>query len=355
MLRIEPRDKPSGLIFFLTPVLAILLTLIAGALLFAVMGKPPGRSLYAFFIEPIVTLYGLGELGVKAAPLILIALGLSFGFKAGIWNIGAEGQFTLGAISAGGIALALYEVEAPWVLPLMAFAGMAGGMAWAAIPAVLKNRYQASEILTSLMLTYIALLLLSYLVTGPWRDPDGYNFPESRLFADSAMLTPLLEGTRLHVGVIIALMVAVVAWIIFGKTLVGFQVKVAGLAPDAASYAGFSQKHLVWWSFLIAGGLAGLAGMLEVAGPVGQLLSVISPGYGFTAIIVAFLGRLHPLGIVLAGLVIALSYLGGENVQITLGLPLAVAGVFQGLLLFFLLATDFLVSYRVRFWRPNSH
>ncbi|HBA35420.1 MAG TPA: sugar ABC transporter permease, partial [Gammaproteobacteria bacterium] len=230
----------------------------------------------------------------------------------------------------------------------MMVAGVLGGMAWAAIPAFLKTRFNTNEILTSLMLTYVALLLLAMLVNGPWRDPDGYNFPESRIFSEAATLPIILEGTRLHLGAAIALLVAVILWFLFSRTLFGFQVRVIGQAPAAAGYAGFSQKKMVWISLLLAGGLAGLAGLVEVAGPIGQLLPRISPGYGFTAIIVAFLGRLHPVGVVLAGLLMALSYLGGESAQIELGLPVAMTGVFQGMLLFFLLASDVLVTYRLR-------
>lgn len=354
MFRIEPRKKPSRLWFFIAPLLAVILTLLAGALLFSIMDKPPAAALYAFFVQPVSSLYGLGELGVKATPLILIAVGLSWGFKAGVWNIGAEGQLTVGAIAAGGVALWLYDVEAGWVMPLMVIAGVTGGIVWAMIPALLKTRFHSSEILTSLMLTYIALLLLGYLVNGPWRDPDGYNFPESRIFSDSAVLPLLLDGTRLHIGALVALLVAIAVWFVFRRTLWGFQLKVAGFAPAAVSYAGFSFNRLVWLVFIVGGGLSGLAGMIEVSGPIGQLLPVISPGYGFTAIVVAFLGRLHPLGIVLAGLVVALSYLGSENVQIELGLPLALAGVFQGMLLFFLLATDVLVNFQIKFRLPRS-
>jgi simple sugar transport system permease protein len=226
--------------------------------------------------------------------------------------------------------------------------GILGGMFWAAIPAWLKTRFNTSEILTSLMLSYVAVLLLSYLVHGPWRDPEGYNFPESRMFGDAAIVPIMLQGTRLHIGAIITLMVVAAGWIVMSRTLIGFQLKVIGDAPVAAHFAGFSGPGLIWLVLLTGGGLAGLAGMLEVSGPIGQLHPVISPGYGFTAIIVAFVGRLHPLGVLIAGLLLALSYLGGETIQIEMGLPDAVTGVFQGMLLFFLLACDVLIRYRIR-------
>jgi general nucleoside transport system permease protein len=347
--RLEPRREPARGVIWLTPVIAVALTVATGFVLFALLGYDPFAALYHFFVSPVLSTYGLAELAVKATPLVLIGIGLAVGFRAGVWNIGAEGQLTIGAIAGGGIALWAWQQEGGWVLPAMCLAGILGGMAYAAIPAFLKTRFDVNEILTSLMLAYVATLFLSLLVYGPWKDPEGYGFPESRMFAASAVLPTLVSGTRLHVGALIALLVALAGWLLMSRTIIGFEVKVVGQAPAAARYAGFSRERMIWFCLLLGGGLAGLAGLFEVAGPVGQLVPVISPGYGFTAIIVAFLGRLHPLGVLIAGLVMALSYLGGENVQITVGLPQAVTGVFQGMLLFFLLACDVLVRYRIRF------
>ena len=334
---------------YLSPVFALLMTLAAGVVLFSLMGVAPGAALYAFFVEPVTSVYGITELGVKATPLILIGVALAIGFRASVWNIGAEGQLTLGAITGGGVALALHQVDAFWVLPLMLIAAIAGGMAWGALPAFLRTRFNANEILVSLMLTYVATLLLSYLVHGPWRDPDGFNFPESRVFHGAATLPIIFDGSRLHLGFAFALFVVLATWFAISRTLIGFQIRVIGSAPRAGQYAGFSQNGIIWLSLLFGGACAGLAGIIEVAGPIGQLLPSISPGYGFTAIIVAFVGRLHPVGVLLAGLLMALSYLGGENAQISLNLPLAVTGVFQGMLLFLLLACDVLIRYRIRF------
>lgn len=350
-LRLEPRAEPSGLWLALTPLVATALTVLAGFVLFAALGTEPVAALRAFFVTPLTTAYGLSELGVKATPLVLIATGLAIGFRAGVWNIGAEGQLTLGAITGGGVALALYGQTGPWVLPLMLVGGVLGGMAWAAIPAFLKARLDVNEILVSLMLTYVATLLLSALVHGPLMDPEGFNFPQSRMFTVNLPL--LLEGTRLHVGAVLALLAVGAAWLFLARSMWGFAVRVSGAAPAAAAYAGFERRRIVWGTLLASGGLAGLAGALEVAGPIGQLVPVLSPGYGFTAIIVAFLGRLQPLGILVAGLVVALAYIGGENAQIEVGLPQAVTGVFQGLLLFFLLATDLLVRFRLRVARSQ--
>ncbi len=349
MVRLERRPQSSRGMTYLSPLLALALTLAAGVVLFDLMGVSPAAALYAFFIEPVTTVYGLTELGVKATPLILIGVALSLGFRANVWNIGAEGQLTLGAIFGGGVGLWLYEVEGFWVLPLMLLAGILGGMLWAAIPALLRTRFNSSEILVSLMLTYVAALLLSYLVHGPLRDPDGFNFPESRIFHEAATLPIIFPDSRLHLGFILALLVVVAAWVLISRMLIGFQIRVIGSAPDAGKYAGFNQNALIWLCLMLSGGAAGLAGVVEVSGPIGQLLPSISPGYGFTAIIVAFVGRLHPLGVFFAGLLMALSYLGGENAQINLNLPLAVTGVFQGLLLFMLLACDVLIHYRIRF------
>ncbi|TVQ35037.1 MAG: ABC transporter permease [Geminicoccaceae bacterium] len=348
MLRLERRSAPSTAMRVATPLVAVAASIVAGGLLFAALGHDPERALYGFFIAPLLSTYGLAELAVKATPLTLIALGLAMGFRAGVWNIGAEGQLTMGALAGGGLAaMVFYDAQGLWLLPLMCLAGVVAGMAYAAIPAFLRTRFGVNEILVSLMLTYVALLALSALVHGPWRDPGAFNFPESRFFSDSGNLPILIERTRLHLGYPLALLAVLVAWLVLARTVIGFQLEVTGLAPKAASFAGFKPDRTVWLAFLVSGGLAGLAGLIEVAGPGGgQLVPTISPGYGFTAIIVAFLGRLHPVGILLAAHVVALSYLGGENLQITMRMPVAVTGVFQGFLLFFLLAADVLVRYR---------
>lgn len=349
MIALERRPESARIWLYATPLLAVALTVLAGAALFAFLGFDPGAALHAYFIRPISDLYGLGELTVKATPLAMIGVGLALGFRANVWNIGAEGQLTLGAIAGGGLALAFHGQSGPWLWPFVLIAGILGGAAWAAIPAYLRTRFNANEILVSLMLTYVAGLLLSYLVTGPWKDPMGFGFPQTRLFEDGALLPTLQAGTRAHLGFPLALVAVVGAWFLVARSLIGFQIKVVGLTPPAAGYAGFSGPKIIWATLLAGGGLAGLAGAVEVSGPIGQLTPSISPGYGFTAIIVAFLGRLHPVGILLAALLMALTYIGGETAQIELGLPLAVTGVFQGMLLFFLLATDVLVHYRFRF------
>lgn len=348
-IKIEARPEPSKLWRLLSPLIAALLMLVSGLIIFTVLGKDPLAAFHAFFVEPVNDLYGIGELLIKASPLMLIATGLAVGFRASIWNIGAEGQLALGAIFGGYVAILFNDSSGFFILPLMVLAGALGGLLWAAIPALLRTVFNANEILVSLMLNYVALLLLALLVHGPLRDPDGYGFPQSILFSDSALLPTLLEGTRLHLGVLISLSGVVVGYVFLQKSFSGYQIQVAGLARDAASYAGFGYKKLIWIGLLSGGVAAGIAGVLEIAGPIGQLLPSISPGYGYAAIIVAFVGRLHPGGIILSSLLMALLYLGGESGQMNLDLPSAVTGIFQGLLLFYLLAADFLIMYRFRF------
>ena len=351
--RLEARPEASRVMVFAAPALAIAATLAAGAALFAALGFAPLSALRAFFVEPVSSLYGVSELLLKAGPLAMIGVGIAVGFRGNVWNIGAEGQFIVGGVAAGGTALALYQVPGLWVLPLVLTAGIAGGALYAAVPALLRVRFHANEILTTLMLNYVGGLFLAWLVHGPWRSPEGYNFPETRMFTDSALMPVLVQDTRLHVGILAVPLVAAAAWILLSRTFLGFQIKVIGMTPAAGSYAGFPQGRVVWVSLMLGGGLAGLAGAMEVTGPIGQLTPNISPGYGYTAIIAAFLGRLHPAGIVLASLLLALTYLGGDATQIALGIPLAVAQVFQGMILFFLLAAEVLIRYRIRFFRPR--
>ncbi|WP_424927285.1 ABC transporter permease [Amaricoccus tamworthensis] len=354
MLRLEPRTETTTLIQALAPAAAVLITMVVGGLLFAALGKNPFEAIHTIFIEPLFDPYSRTELLIKASPLILIALGLSFGFRAGIWNIGAEGQYVMGGLAGSAVALAFWNVEGAWLLPLMAVAGIAGGAAWAMIPAFLKIRFNANEILVSLMLVYVATLFLSAMVSGPLRDPDGFNFPQSRLFHDSARLPILMEGTRVHVGIIVTMVAVLAAQIFLTRHLFGFNVRLLGQAPRAAAFSGVNAKRLTVICLGLSGAMAGLAGLFEVAGPIGQLQPSLPVGYGFTAIIVAFLGRLSPVGILFAGMVMALTYIGGETAQFALGIPSAAISVFQGLLLFILLAVDLLTRYRVRIVRRGE-
>jgi ABC-type uncharacterized transport system permease subunit len=346
--RLERRVKPSAPMRAASSPIAIGAMLLTGFVALSAIGINPFAAFRVFFIEPISSLYGVGELLLKATPLMLCALGLAPGYRANVWNIGSEGQLTIGAITGAGVALYWGPSIGGWAVPAVLVAGVLGGAAWAAIPAYLRTRFRASEIFVSLMLVYIAQLLLSYMVHGPWRDPAGQNFPQSPPLPDNAVLNPLFEGMRVNIGFVLGLLLAGLSWWFGRATAAGFRMRVGGLAPAAAAYAGFSERANLWLAMLIGGGAAGLAGICEVAGPIGQLQPSISPGYGFAAIIVAFVGRLHPFGIVLASLLMSALYLGGESAQVELQLSASVTGLFQGMLLFFLLAAELLIHYRVR-------
>jgi general nucleoside transport system permease protein len=352
MLNLEPRSNPSSLMSWASPIFAVLLTVMCGAILFAVLGKNPLTGLGVFFLEPIKDMRGWSEVGLKVAPLLMISVGLAICFRANVFNIGAEGQLVVGAITGGAMALALDDGGHGGALMITAaiVAGMLGGMAWAAITAFLRDRFNANEILVSLMLVYVAQLLLSYLVNGLLRDPEGFNFPQSRLLSSGFLLPILVPQTRLHVGILIALAVSALGWIYLSRSFSGFKLQVGGMAPMAARYAGFSARKSLWTSMLVCGALSGLAGTAEVLGPIGQLTPSVSPGYGFAAIIVAYVGRLHPVGVVFSRFIMALFYIGGELSQSRLGMPSAITGVFQGILLFSLLACDVLIHYKLS-WR----
>jgi simple sugar transport system permease protein len=349
-LVLEKRAERSTAIALVSPLIAIGLTIVTMSILFLLIGKNPIHALAVYFITPLTDAYTLQEIAVKATPLVMIAIGLSLCYLANAWNIGAEGQFLIGAVGGSWLAVKTQGTDAgAWVLPAMMLLGAMAGALYAMIPAVCKVRFGASEILTSLMLVYVADLLLDYLVRGPWRDPNGFNFPTTAEFDPVATVPVLIEGGRLHLGAALTLLVVVAAAILLGRTIKGFEIRVVGAAPRAARFGGFRSDRLVLLTFAISGALAGLAGIIEVAGPVGHLQPSISPGYGFTAIIVAFLGRLNPVGIMIAGLFLALTFIGGEQAQIEMKIPLDMTKVFQGILLFYVLACDSLILYRIRF------
>ena len=241
-----------------------------------------------------------------------------------------------------------YDQEGFYILPTIIIAGALGGMFFALIPAVLKTYFNTNEILVSLMLVYVSKLLLDYLVVGPWSNPEGFNFPETRQFSNSARMPLLFEGLRIHAGIFLALLAVMLSWFVLYKTYLGFQIKVSGLSLKTAKYAGFKGKTMILVVFMISGACAGLAGVGEITGPIGQLHRMISPDYGFTAIIVAFLGRLNPFGIIFASLIVALTYLGAETAQIFLQIPKYTGQVFQGMILFFLLASDYLLFFKIK-------
>lgn len=354
-MRIELVKRPQRSLVFsvLSPFIALALTVVAGAIMFSLLGKNPASALYYYFIEPLGAVWQLHELAIKAAPLILIGVGLSVCYTSNNWNIGAEGQFIAGAIAGSILPVLLPDFQYWVLLPLMLVMGMAGGAAYGAVPAFLKNRFGTNEILTSLMLVYVAQLFLDWLVRGPWRDPHGFNFPQTIAFSPAATLPEIMPMSgRANWGIVFAVVAALILWFVMARTIKGFEVKVLGQSPRAGRFAGFSARGMVYFSFIVSGALAGLAGINEIAGNIGKLQPTISPGYGFTAIIVAFLGRLNPIGIVFSGLLLALTYLGGEAAQTSLQLSDKVVRAFQGILLFFVLASDTLILYRIRVVMP---
>lgn len=358
MIRLEKRPQPSRAFSLATPLLAVLATMAFGGLMFALLGKDPVTSIITIFWQPLFgefAFYYRPQLLIKGAPLVLIAIGLSLGFKAGIWNIGAEGQYIMGALFGAGVGLAFYPLDSFIVFPLMVLGGAFGGWIWAMIPAMLKVKFGTNEILVSLMLVYVAEQFLASMSLGLMKNPEGFGFPGSRNLQqyESAFNADLIEGSGMHWGVVAALIAVIFAYVLLTKHRLGFAIRVTGEAPRAARFSGVNPTRLVLFCLGTSGLLAGLAGLFEVAGPAGQVTIDFNVGYGFTAIIVAFLGRLHPIGILLAGGLMALTYIGGDIAQSQLGLPAAAIQVFQGMLLFFLLAFDLLTNYRLRFGRTE--
>jgi len=347
-IRLEKRRELSRVMLALSPIGAVVMTMIVGAIIFQGLGYDGPRAVFDIFFTPVLASYKWQDVAAKAAPLILIALGLTLGNQAKVWNIGAEGQYLLGALGGAGVAILTQSMHGPWIVPLMILAGMAAGALWAAPVAYLRNRYGVNEILSSLMLVYVALQLLNYLVTGPWKDPHGQNFPQTAPFTPDQRLPADLFGLPFPPGLYIAFVLALVFWLVMARSEFGLGVRIVGEAPKAARYAGYRASDAIWSTLLISGAMAGLAGVLEATTQSGQLNLGFPSGYGFTAIIVSFLGRLHPMGIFLAGIVLAISYVGGQVAQTTVHVPSATAGIFQAMMLFFILASDVLVRRRLR-------
>ena len=358
MITFTPRDKISNYWILIGPILSIFLTIIFGLLIFTFLGFDPGETLYQIFISPFSRIDRISDILVKSCPLIIVGIGLMFCFRANVWNIGAEGQFIMGTLLAGSFALLFPNTETKVLLICMIFVGFIGGALWALIPAILKTKLNVNEILVSLMLVYVAMLFIDFIVRGPLRDPMSFGFPLSKPYPDGALINKIsFPGIgylgQLHYGIIFIILLIPLSWIFINKTLGGFQINVLGLAPKAARFAGFSQDKITITVLLLSGGLAGIAGVIEVSANIGQLQPEVSFGYGFTAIIVAFLGRLSPVGILIAGIVIATVKLGADNAQMTMGVPKVVTGLFEGILLFFLLTGETLQKYKIK-WPWNK-
>jgi simple sugar transport system permease protein len=350
-LRLEKRQQPSRLMVVVTPIASVLLTMLIGVVFFDAIGIDGQRAVMDIFVSPLLLSYKWQDVAVKAAPLIIIALGLSIGNRANVWNIGAEGQYIIGALAAAGVGIAAGGAGGGAIITLMILAGMAGGTAWASVPALLRNRFGVNEILSSLMLTYVALQVLGYLVGGPWKDPNGRNFPATAPLTPEQSLPILFPGTTVHLGIAIAVILPFLFWALMARSVFGYQIRVVGSAPNAARHGGFDSKQTIWMAMLIGGGMAGLAGALEFTGALKAINLGFPSGYGFTAIIVSFLGRLHPIGCLIAGIVLAVTFVGGQVAQTTVHIPNATAGIFQAMMLFFILASDIFVRYRLRIVR----
>ena len=346
-IKLEKRRAPSMTMLVVTPVVSVLVTMLIGIVVFDLLGIDGLKAVTDIFLTPLLTSYKWQDVAVKAAPLIIIALGLSVANRAQVWNIGAEGQYIIGALCATGVGLAFGTVGGPLVVALMVASGVIGGAAWAAVPAGLRTRFSVNEILSSLMLTYVAGHVLSYLVGGPWKDPEGRNFPVTAPLVDSQTL-PVLGTSTVHLGVLVAILLPFVFWYLMSRSVFGFQVRVVGSAPNAARHGGFDGKQTIWLAMIISGGMAGLAGSLEFTGVLHKMDLGFPSGYGFTAIIVCFLGRLNPIGCLIAGIVLAVTYVGGQMAQTSVKIPNSTAGIFQAMMLFFILASDILVRYRIK-------
>ena len=358
MITFIPRDKVSKNWIIIAPILSIVFTIFFGLLIFAFLGYNPLETLYQIFVSPFSRIDRISDILVKACPLIIIGTGLMLCFKSNVWNIGAEGQFIMGALLAGFIALSFPNIETKFFLLITILAGFVGGALWAFIPAILKTKLNVNEILVSLMLVYVAMLFIDFIVRGPLRDPMSFGFPLSKVYPDGAIISkvdfPFIGFLgQFHYGIFIILILCPLIWLFINKTLPGFQIKIFGSSTRASEFAGFNKNKITFYVLLVSGGLSGVAGVIEVSANMGRLQPEVSFGYGFTAIIVAFLGRLNPYGVVIAGIIIATAKLGADNAQMVLGIPKVVTGIFEGMLLFFLLAGETIQKYKISIRKDN--
>ena len=353
-LVIERRDISSTLLRFSAPVASIFTALLFAGLLLLAAGVNPLAAYREILVEAAGSVYGLSETLVKATPLIISGLGVSLAFRMQIWNIGAEGQICMGAMGATWVAL-FSGIGNHWLLMLCMFAAafLCGGL-WAGVAGFLRSRWQVNEVIVTLLMNYIAILFIDYLVYGPWRDPKGFNFPLTAQFPEAARFSGYFD-TRLHSGFLLALLCAVLFHLFMERTIWGYQIKVIGSNPKAASYAGMSTGITIFCVLFFSGAAAGIAGFSEVAGLQYRLQHGISAGYGYTAIIVAWLARRSAAGVVIVSLLMGVLLVGGDSLQIVWRLPIAFVYAFQGLILFFLLASDFFIAYRLNLVREARH
>jgi general nucleoside transport system permease protein len=353
-IRFEKRLERSRAAAFAVPILSLFLAFVLGGVLLALAGANPFETYGAMLVGAFGTRYAVSETLVKAIPLMLTGLGVSIAFRMLFWNIGAEGQLAMGAFGAAGTALFIVpHVPSGLALPLVIVAGFVAGAAWGLIPALLKAWVGVNEIITTLMMNYIAILWIEHLFYGPWKDPQGYGFPGTAEFPEISWL-PRFANTRVHLGLVIAIVAAVFLWIVLSRTKWGYEIRVIGENPTAARYAGISTARNIILVMLLSAGLAGLAGMAEVAGISHRLQKGVTVGYGYTAIIVAWLAKLNPWAVLVVAVLMAGLLVGGDQIQITMGLPASVALVLQGIILFLVLGGEILTQYRIRFIRTRS-
>lgn len=342
-LEYDPSKKTN--VWWMT-IASVLFALLVCGIFIAANGMNPFPVYKKLLSGAFGSTFGLTETLVKSIPLLLCGLGVSVAYRISVWNIGAEGQFAAGAIAATAVTIYLPDLPIYLSIPLMLVCGIAAGGFWGLLTAIPRTYFQVNELITSLMLNYVALLTLNYFVFGPWKDPKGFNFPGTPMFNEAQSL-PVLGDTRLHLG----LMFAVVAVILYAFTIRytrwGYELRLIGANPEAAKNAGIPISRHILIVMIISGGLAGLAGMSEVSGVTHRLMYGISPGYGYTAIIVAWLAKLNPFGLVVSSFLFGGLIVGGYSVQ-TIGLPSSISSMLQGAILFFLIAGDTIGKFRLR-------
>jgi len=353
VIRLERRTPPPW-VAAATPVVSVLAALAVGGLMLAASGVNPFAAYATLFGDPFGSAFGWSETLVKATPLILTGLAVLLPARMKLWNIGAEGQLQCGAIAATWVAVFTPLGHSSLAIPALLLAGMVGGAVWCLVPAILRAALSVNETITTLLLNYVALLLVDFLIYGPWRDPGSRGFPLSPELPPAARLPVLVGGTRVHLGLLVALAAVLAVWFVLARTRWGLEIRVIGDNPDAARYVGISLTRNILLVMAVAGALAGLAGAGEVSAVSGRLQQGLSPGYGYTGIIVAWLARLNPAASVLVAVLLGALFLGGDGLQISLNLPLAVVYMLQGLIFFFVLGGEQLAGYRLRSAAPAA-
>lgn len=345
-VKVEKRRSTSKINNVLIKAFCVVLSIPFIGLWFVIYGINPLDAYTKIFIGGFGSIYGLSETVVKMLPIGLCALGLTVAYKARVLNIGAEGQLIMGSIAATWVAL--YSNAPPnLIIPIMLSTGFLTGAIWALIPALLKAKLGVNEVIVTLMMNYISLNILNYIVTGPWRGAAQWGFPQTDPFPSYARL-PFLSGTRIHYHTLIILIFStILLYVLIHKTTIGYEIRLVGSNPNAARYAGINVSKTILTVMALSGGLAGIAGVGEVAGVQGRLIRGISPGFGYTAIIPAWLGGLDPLATLVASFFISGLMVGGDNIQVSLKLPSGLVYLFNGTILIFVVSGEFLTQYRV--------